>query len=137
MIIRIILFIFATKGTKAKGTMKKVLSIAIVLLTAMAAFAQNEEPVLIQNGFSTSGTMNMFLETTDINDVAKADDGAKWHLELKNDTITFWIDVPPMGLYRLSETKWKKDDAALVLNKMDNGLRVYIVADIQFRGSVN
>lgn len=112
---------------------RKIFLIAMLVAMAVSAEAQSKDPILIQNGFSTSGSMNLYLETNDMNDIADADDGAKWHLEKKNDVISFWIDIPPMKLYRISETRWTKDDAALVLNKMDNGLRMYIVANLQFR----
>ena len=77
--------------------------------------------------------MDLYWETTDTNDITNADKGAKWHIERKNNIITFWIDIPPLGLYSLSKTSWKAEDAALVLNTMDNGFKVYIVADLQFR----
>lgn len=112
---------------------RKIFLIAMLVAMAVSAEAQSKDPILIQNGFSTSGSMNLYLETNDMNDIADADDGAKWHLEKKNDVISFWIDIPPMKLYRISETRWTKDDAALVLNKMDNDLRMYIVANLQFR----
>lgn len=112
---------------------RKIFLIAMLVAMAVSAEAQSKDPILIQNGFGTSGSMNLYLETNDMNDIAAADDGAKWHLEKKNDVISFWIDIPPMKLYRLSETRWTKDDVALVLNKMDNGLRMYIVANLQFR----
>ena len=112
---------------------RKIIILAAMVAMAVSAGSQSKDPILIQNGFSMSGSMNMYLETTDMNDAVKGDDGAKWHLEKKNDIISFWIDIPPMNLYRLSETKWIKDEAVLVLNKMDNNLRVYIVANLQFR----
>ena len=109
--------------------MKKLLTILVFFVTITTANGQT----LIQDGFKTSGSMVMYWESENTDDITKADDGAKWHLEQNDGMITFWIDVPPLSLYNLSKTQWKKDITALVLNKMENGLRVYIVADLQFR----
>ena len=109
--------------------MKKLL--AILAFSVMITNANGQ--TLIQDGFKTSGSMVMYWESVNTDDITKADDGAKWHLEQNDGMITFWIDVPPLNLYHLSKTQWKKNISALVLNKMGNGLRVYIVADLQFR----
>lgn len=109
--------------------MKKLL--AILAFSVMITTANGQ--TLIQDGFKTSGSMVMYWESGNTDDITKADDGAKWHLEQNDGMITFWIDVPPLNLYHLSKTQWKKNISALVLNKMENGLRVYIVADLQFR----
>lgn len=109
--------------------MKKLLS--ILAFSVMIATANGQ--TLIQNGFKTSGSMVMYWESENTDNITKADDGAKWHLEQNEGMITFWIDIPSLSLYNLSKTQWEKDIAALVLNKMENGLRVYIVADLHFR----
>lgn len=109
--------------------MKKLLTIFVFFVTIITANGQT----FIQDGFKTSGSMVMYWESENTDDITKADDGAKWHLEQNDGMITFWIDIPPLNLYHLSKTQWKKYITALVLNKMENGLRVYIVADLQFR----
>lgn len=109
--------------------MKKLLS--ILAFSVMIATANGQ--TLIQDGFKTSGSMVMYWESENTDNITKADDGAKWHLEQNEGMITFWIDIPSLSLYNLSKTQWEKNISALVLNKMGNGLRVYIVADLQFR----
>jgi hypothetical protein len=97
-----------------QGTMKKLLS--ILAFSVMIATANGQ--TLIQNDFKTSGSMVMYWESENTDNITKADDGAKWHLEQNEGMITFWIDIPSLSLYNLSKTQWEKDIAALVLNKM-------------------
>ena len=52
--------------------MKKLLSLFSILLVVMHAGAQGQKPpVLIEDGFSTNGTMNLYWETKDTNDITK------------------------------------------------------------------
>lgn len=74
----------------------------------------------------------MYWETTDLDDAGKADEGARWHLEQMNDTISFWIDVPPLGLYHLSKKQWIKGDACAIYQKIA-GFRTYVIFDVRFK----
>ena len=114
--------------------MKKLLSLFSILLVVMHAGAQGQKPpVLIEDGFSTNGTMNLYWETKDTNDITKADEGARWHIENKNGYITFWIDVPPLNLYSLSKTQWKSENTMLVQSETVDGTILYFVEDTNFR----
>ena len=108
--------------------MKKVF-LFVMLLVSMTAGAQDVR--LIDDGFSVSGSMNMYWETEDKNDISYADKGSRWHLERKEGKTTFWIDCPPLNLWQLSKTIWK--DAVATVQIMENNLKVYIVRDIQFK----
>ena len=68
--------------------MKKCFILFMMLLVAMHAGAQEQNlPVFIEDGFSTSGTMDMYWETKDTDDITKADKGARWHLEKRMATL--------------------------------------------------
>lgn len=112
--------------------MKKALSIFALLLIGIATFAQKDTVILVKEPVKLAGSMDQYWETTDMDDISPGDKGARWHLNTDNaGTITFWIDVPPLGLYDLSKNAWKVDDAALVLNIID-GMRCYVVAHPPF-----
>ena len=64
---------------------------------------------LIEDGFSASGSMNMYWETENTDDISKADDGARWHLERKGGSITFWIDEPPISAEDVAELQADMD----------------------------
>ena len=108
--------------------MKKALLFFALLLIGMMASAQQNNAILIKEQVKLAGSMNQYWETSDTDDISPGDKGARWHLNTDKDgNITFWIDVPLLGLYNLSKTTWKNDEAALALNTID-GLRCYIVA---------
>lgn len=111
--------------------MRKTITIIMILLAVMTVSAQ--EPILIDgNMFQESGSMNMYWESENTDDISKADDGARWHIEKNGqNTITFWIDLPQQGLYQLSKTTW--NDAALIMEKPAEDRKIYSVHDDQFR----
>ena len=114
--------------------MKKLLSIVVMLLIVLSADAQEQRPpVFIEDGFSTSGTMDMYWETNNTDDITKADKGARWHLENKGGKITFWIDVPSLNLYSLSKTQWRSESTMLVQSETIDGTILYFVEDTNFR----
>jgi hypothetical protein len=114
--------------SKNQETMKKVILGLFLLMVAIASTAQT--PTLIEDGFQTNGSMNIYWESEDPNDMANADQGAKWHLEKQKGIVTFWIDLPQPQLKQLSKTSWK--EAALFMI-VTNGMKMYVVRDNQFR----
>ena len=114
--------------------MKKCIVLFMMFLVVMHAGAQEQKPpVFIEDGFSTSGTMDLYWETKNTDDITKADKGARWHLENKNGYITFWLDVPPMNLYSLSKRQWKTESTMLVQSETADGTILYFVEDAIFR----
>ena len=109
--------------------MKKFILLFMLLVATSVEAQEQKAPVFIEDGFSTSGTMDMYWETKNTDDITKADKGARWHLENKNGNITFWIDVPPMNLYSLSKTQWKSESTILVQSETDTGTILYSVGD--------
>jgi hypothetical protein len=113
--------------------MKKFILLFMLLVATSVEAQEQKAPVFIEDGFSTSGTMDMYWETKNTDDITKADKGARWHLEKKNGNITFWIDVPPMNLYFLSKTQWRSESTMLVQSETVNGTILYFVEDVNFR----
>ena len=113
--------------------MRKVLSIMLLLLAVLKVSSQ--EPKLLEKDFQINGTMTLFWETEDPNDMSNADEGAKWHLEQKSingiRNITFWIDLPNPLLKQLSKTTWK--DAVVIMIPVEDNKKMYVVRDYQFR----
>ena len=109
--------------------------ILLILFTTFSLFSlsQTNETIFIENGFKASGSMNMYWESTNTDDINPADNGSRWHLEVNNDIISFWIDCPHLDLYELSKMQWSKDEAALVYNKTEGNRIVYTVAKPPFK----
>lgn len=111
--------------------MKRVITFVVLFMSILAVNAQ-EDILHLDNGFKTSGSMDMFWESEDESDAYPVDDGSRWHLEIQDDIITFWIDVPKLALYSLNLTKWELGKNCASLHRND-GLKMYLVFDSNCR----
>lgn len=107
--------------------MKRVITFVVLLMSLLAVNAQ-EDAFLMDNGFKASGSMDMFWESEDDSEISPVDEGAKWHLEIQDDVIMFWIDVPKHDLYSLSLSQWELGKNSVFLHRKD-GLKMYLVCD--------
>ncbi len=98
---------------------------------SLVSTAQEKDFFLAENGFSVSGSMNMFLETTDMKDITPTDNDARWHIVHKGDVIEFWIDLINHKIYNLNKTQWQANNTVLAV-QISDGLRTYIVSDSKF-----
>lgn len=101
----------------------------MLLLLCLSTSAQQDTAMVINGAFSTSGTMDAYCDTGNLDDARTNDEGCKWTLMQDADgVIKFWINHPKVGM--LNVTTW--DDCIILFQIMD-GLLSYIVADRNFR----
>ncbi len=110
--------------------MKKLLTIAL-LLFCMTAMGDVGDFIPLPNGFSMSAPMNAYLDTPNAEDAKELDEGAKWHLEVSDNMVCFWIDIPSRGLYNLSKREWSLSEVMAAM-KVINELKAYTIFDKDF-----
>ena len=94
----------------------------MLLVAVLTGWSQ--DPILVKDGFQANGSMTIYWESENPQDMTNADEGTKWHLEKQKGVVTFWIDLPDPKLKQLSKTTWK--DVALTMTMTDS-MKMYVV----------
>ena len=111
------------------------LTFLILLLLSCITTKGQSNPTILDADFQMNGTMTLFWETEDPQNISNADEGCKWHLEQKKENgkriVTFWIDMSDPKLKQLNKTTWK--DAVVTMVIVEDKKKMYVVRDYQFR----